>query len=200
MMRLGIFGGTFDPPHIGHLILAAELSHVMTLDAVYWVLTPQPPHKLKKDITPVSLRKEMLQITLDGNEKFHLSSVDLDRPPPHFAADTVQIFRENFPDDKLVYLIGEDSLRDLPNWERPEQFLRAVDTVGVLSRPCVEADLDALDRELPGVGHKVTLVSKPLLQISSTAIRYRAKEGQPYRYFLHPEVYKLIENNALYRD
>lgn len=198
-MKIGIFGGTFDPPHIGHLILTMELSHQLALDRVYWVLTPAPPHKPDQAITPVDLREEMLRSILDGEPTFDLSRVDIDRPPPHYAVDTVHIFRRQFPGDELVYLMGEDSLRDLPDWERPGEFLAAIDHLGVFSRREVEPEVAPLTAALEGLPGKLHLSHGPLIQISSSEIRARVKGGRPYRYFLPPAVYSIVEENHLYR-
>lgn len=198
-MKRGVFGGTFDPPHLGHLILAEELSHELGLDVVHWVLTPQPPHKPDQKITPVKHREKMLQVCLRGIDYFVLSRVDLDRTPPHYAADTGAIFRSRYPEDELVYMIGEDSLRDLPNWIRPQEFLSKIDRLGVLSRPRVETDFEVLEDQLSGVTEKTHLVSGPLLQISSSMIRKRIRSGRPYRFFLLPAVMEIIEEDQLYR-
>src|SRR4030042_4938152 len=102
-MRLGIFGGTFDPPHVGHLILADEARVQLGLERVLWVLTPNPPHKMDQAITPLVDRLDMLRAALGDALHFELSRVDIDRPPPHYAVDTVRLLRRHHPDDTLVY-------------------------------------------------------------------------------------------------
>ena len=96
-MRLGIFGGTFDPPHVGHLILATEAQYQLRLERVLWVLTPCPPHKAGQSISSVDERFELLYASLEGNPDFELSRADLDRPPPHYAVDTVELLRKAYP-------------------------------------------------------------------------------------------------------
>ncbi|MFO8037013.1 MAG: nicotinate-nucleotide adenylyltransferase [Anaerolineales bacterium] len=198
-MKLGLFGGTFDPPHIGHVILAAECCHQLALDEVDWILTPRPPHKPERDITPVKIREKMLHLIVDANPQFDLSRVDIDRPPPHYAADTVEIFRENHPGDDLIYLIGEDSLRDLPSWERPQELIERVDGLGVYARPGVDPDLVEIEDQIAGLSEKLIKIAGPLIQISSSEIRSRIREGKPYRYFIPPLVYSLIEEKHLYK-
>lgn len=198
-MKIGIFGGTFDPPHIGHFILTMDLVDRLDLKRVYWVLTPHPPHKPDREITALDVRLDMLQPLLDDEACYELSRVDMDRPPPHYAADTVKIFRERYPEDELVYLMGEDSLRDLLSWERPEGFISCIDTLAVFSRPGVEPLLGHLADALEGIPEKLHLVDGPLIQISSSDIRHRVQEGRPYRYFLPPAVYARIEEQQLYR-
>lgn len=198
-MNRGVFGGTFDPPHIGHLILAEELCHELDLDVVHWVLTPKPPHKPDHLISEVEHREKMLQVCLQGHDNFVLSRVDLDRTPPHYAADTVAIFRDRYPEDELVYMIGEDSLRDLPEWVRPQEFLSYIDRLGVLSRPRVETNFRLLEAKISGITGKTRLVSEPLMQVSSSMIRDRIRTGRPYRFFLLPAVMEIIEEHHLYR-
>jgi nicotinate-nucleotide adenylyltransferase len=199
-MKLGLFGGTFDPPHIGHFILASECCHQLALDQVQWILTPSPPHKPERDITPVKIRERMLHLILDENPQFVLSRVEMDRPAPYFAADTVEIMRENHPGDGLLYLIGEDSLRDLPLWERPQQLIERVDGLGVYARPGVHPDLGEIKDQIVGLSEKLIEITGPLIQISSSEIRRRIREERPYRYFVPQLVYSFIEEHNLYEN
>ena len=112
-MRIGIFGGTFDPPHVGHLILAAEARDQLDLDCVLWVVTPDPPHKTTRALTPLETRLVMVHAAIDGDERFQISRIEIDRPGPHYSADTVRILAEEYPGSQLYYLMGGDSLRDL---------------------------------------------------------------------------------------
>lgn len=204
-MKLGIFGGTFDPPHSGHLILAMECRWQLGLDRVLWVLTPTPPHKQGQPITPQESRLAMLQACIDHDPYFDLSTVDLDRQPPLYAVDTVQIVKAQNPQAEVGYLIGEDSLYDLPDWHNPAEFARACDFIGVMRRPAAQAgspaplSLPKLFARVPGLEAKLKFVEAPLLEISSSAIRRRATNGQPYRYYLPEAVFHYIERNRLYR-
>ena len=197
-MRLGIFGGTFDPPHIAHLILAAEALSQLKIDRILWVLTPEPPHKLGQKITPLDIRLQLLKSALGDDPAFELSSVDIDRSPPHYAVDTMHLLAEQYPGAELVYLMGGDSLHDLPNWHEPQQFIRSCKFLGVMHRPGDLARLDEVETKLPGISTKVRWIVLPLLQVSSTDIRQRIAEGRPYRYFLPASVYDLIKSNGLY--
>ena len=197
--RIGIFGGTFDPPHVGHLILASEACDQLSLSRLLWVLTPNPPHKLDLMITPQADRLEMVQAAVACNDNFEISRVDIDRPPPHYAVDTVRLLRRANPGAELVYLMGGDSLVDLITWNRPSEFLAACDALGVMRRPGEDVDLTALERELPGLTSKTRFIEAPLLEISSTQIRRRAAEGHTFRYYLHPAVYEIILEKGLYR-
>ncbi len=200
MTRLGIFGGTFDPPHVGHLILAMEAQYHCSLERVLWVLTPHPPHKTGQAITPVSERYELLSASLEGNPVFEISRVDMDRLPPHYAVDTVELLRKACPGDTLVYLMGGDSLRDLPLWHRPQAFVTACDEIGVMLRPGREPDLGELEKQVPGLASRVRFIQAPLLEISSSDLRCRIAAGEPCRYYLVPAAYQLILERGLYRD
>jgi len=199
-MRLGIFGGTFDPPHLGHLILAAEAHAQLGLERVLWVLTPVPPHKTNQPVAPLAERLDLLVAALGDDPAFELSRVDIDRPPPHYAVDTVDLLRAQFPQARLVYLMGGDSLSDLPLWHRPAEFVRACDEIGVMLRPGHAMDLDVLDARLPGLRARARLVRAPLLEISSSDLRRRISLGQPYRYFLAQSVYHLVASRHLYQE
>ncbi|HNB50691.1 MAG TPA: nicotinate-nucleotide adenylyltransferase, partial [Anaerolineales bacterium] len=191
-MRIGIFGGTFDPPHLGHLILAAEAYHQCRLDRLLWVLTPDPPHKPDQKITPLATRLAMVQACIADAPEFELSTVDIDRAPPHYALDTVRLLREQHPNDKLIYLMGSDSLLNLHLWHQPLDFIRACDGIGVTRRTDEYINLPALDARLPGLAGKVQFVVSMILGISSSEIRTRIGSGAPVRYYLHPKVYQLI--------
>jgi nicotinate-nucleotide adenylyltransferase len=196
--RLGIFGGTFDPPHIAHQALAAEAMLQLKLDRVLWVLTPYPPHKLGAVITPLEFRLEMVQAAIDCEPDYELSTVDIDRPPPHYALDTVRILGDEHPDDELVYLMGGDSLRDLPTWHLPQDFVAACHALGVMRRPRARFDLANLERLIPGLSVKLCFFTAPRLSISASDIRRRVRQGLPYRYMIPEGVRRVILEKRLY--
>jgi len=198
-VRIGIFGGTFDPPHIGHLILAAEACDQLALDRVLWVVTPDPPHKFNRRISPVQVRLEMVQAVVGLDGRFEISRIEIDRPGPHYSADTVQLLAQENPGAELFYLMGGDSLHDLATWMRPQQFLNCLTGLGVMRRPNDYINLPDLERELPGIVAKVHFVDAPLIEISSSMIRDRVRRGRHYRYCLSPAVCALIDEKGLYR-
>jgi len=198
-MRIGIFGGTFDPPHMGHLILADEACQWLDLDQILFVLTPYPPHKQGVMITPVEIRWEMLSKALLGAPSFVQSRVDLDRSPPYYAVDTVKVLREQMPTATLVYLMGGDSLHDLPTWHHPKDFVTACDMIGVMCRPDFQVDLPRLESEIPGITGKVNFIKAPLLEISSSNLRWRIANDKPYRFYLPERVWEIIQSKKLYR-
>jgi nicotinate-nucleotide adenylyltransferase len=197
--RLGIFGGTFDPPHIGHLILAAEAKAQLSLDRVLWVLTPHPPHKTNLRITTIEHRLALLQAGIGHDPGFEISRVDIDRPPPHFAVDTMRLLHIQHPSAKLVYLMGSDSLDDLPIWHDPQEFVRQIDELGVMCRPGRELDLGELAVLFPGLSERVRILSAPLLEISSTNLRQKIAAGGAYQYYFPAPVLELIDRLNLYR-
>ena len=197
--RIGLFGGTFDPPHLGHLILASEAQTQLELTRLLWILTPDPPHKQDQTITPTEHRLAMVKLAIQDNPSFELSRVELDRPGPHFTLDTVHIIAGQNPDAEIVPIIGGDSLRDLPTWHEPKELLYACHWVGVMRRPSDAANLEALERELPGITSKVHYVDAPLLEIASRDIRSRIALGESVRYYLPQPVYEYIEEHHLYK-
>jgi nicotinate-nucleotide adenylyltransferase len=198
--RLGIFGGTFDPPHIGHLILAGEAVVQLRLTRLLWVLTPIPPHKLDQSITPLENRLPMLKRIVERDPDFELSRVEVDRPGPHYAAETIRLLAEENPSATLIMLIGGDSLRDLPTWHLAADLVAACHEFGVMRRPGDAIDLAHLESRLPGLQAKVRFVVAPLLDIASSEIRRRIRQGLAFRYYLTPEVYEYILSNGLYAD
>jgi nicotinate-nucleotide adenylyltransferase len=195
----GVFGGTFDPPHLGHLILASESMSQLGLDRLLWVLTPDPPHKPDQPITPLPNRLEMLRLAISDEPRFELCNIELNRPGPHYTAETLRLLKQQDPNRELVFLMGGDSLRDLPEWREPGEIIRLCQALGVMRRPQDSVDLQSLEACLPGLADKVRFVDVPLLQISSSQIRQRVAAHSSFRYYLHPAVYSYILRSGLYR-
>lgn len=197
--RIGVFGGTFDPPHIGHLILAVEACEELHFDHLLWVLTPVPPHKLDQSVTVLEHRLAMVELAISDEPNFELSRIEIDRPGPHYTVDTMRLLGDEYPSADLVLLIGGDSLRELPTWHRPADLVSACHEIGVIRRPDDSIDLSAWERQVPGTQAKVRFVDAPLLDISSRNIRRRIREKLSFRYYLSPPVYEYIQKNKLYR-
>jgi nicotinate-nucleotide adenylyltransferase len=197
---LGLFGGTFDPPHVGHLILAAEADAQLELDRLYWILTADPPHKRGQVISSLEHRLAMVKLAIAHNSRFELSTVEIDRPGPHYALETVEVIAKLNPSADLVYIMGGDSLCDLPTWHRPADFVAALKNVGVLRRPGDSIDLTALEKIIPGLSDKVRYLKAPLLDIAAHEIRQRISDDRPFRYFLPPAVFEYISEHKLYQD
>jgi nicotinate-nucleotide adenylyltransferase len=196
--RLGVFGGTFDPPHSGHLRLAEAARAQLRLDKVLWVVTADPPHKQGQPLSPPADRLALVQAAIAGRPDFELSRVDLDRPGPHWAADTVRLLAEQFPGAHLIYLMGGDSLRDLPTWGRPLELL-AHCTLGVLRRPQDAIDLTALEYALPGVAAKTVFVEAPPSPAASNDIRRRIAAGESVVDLVPAAVAEVIRARRLYQ-
>jgi nicotinate-nucleotide adenylyltransferase len=198
-LNIGVLGGTFDPVHLGHLILAEEASYQLKLNRVLWVLTPDPPHKSGMTILNCDDRRRLLDLAIGGNSTFALSDVDARRPAPHYAVDTVRLLRKEYPSDEIIYLIGSDSLRDLPGWYHPNDFVEACDGLGVMLRPGVNVNYDRLEQHIPGILRKIISLSAPSVDISSSDIRSRIANNQPFRYYLPQRVYKAIRESRFYQ-
>jgi nicotinate-nucleotide adenylyltransferase len=195
---LGIFGGTFDPPHLGHLILASEAQFRLGMDRVLWVLTPRPPHKQTAPITPLRHRFNMLQLAIAKNEKFEISSVEMDRPGPHYTVDTIKILASRRPETGLVYLMGSDRMQSFPNWNGSAEITALCRFLAVQPRPGHLIEPGQLEHVAPDIAAKICLLDGPMLQISSRDIRARRAQGRPLRYLLPASVFEYIVKNRLY--
>lgn len=197
--RLGVFGGTFDPPHLGHLILASEARAALGLTQVLWVLTLIPPHKLDQPISQLADRLAMLKLAIKDEPGFALSAVEIDRPGPHYTLDTLKLLHAQYPGADLILLLGGDSLHDLPTWHQPAELLAACHEIGVMRRPGDAVDLSRLERDIPGIQTRIRFVDAPLLEIASHEIRLRASVGLPFRYYLPFPVFEYISKHKLYQ-
>ncbi|MBV7329056.1 nicotinate-nucleotide adenylyltransferase [Chloroflexi bacterium TSY] len=196
--RVGIFGGTFDPIHVGHLVLAEEARFQLQLDRVYFVPVGDPPHKQQKQVTSVEHRLTMVQLAIEDNEHFFCSRLDADRPGPHYTVDLVRLLKDKWKHQgKLYFLIGLDSLRDLSTWYKPEWLVTNCHLVA-FSRPDVVLDWPTLEAAIPGLRQRVTLLPMPPLAIASHLIRSRIQAGYPIRYQVPRMVEEYIKRRSLY--
>jgi len=197
--RIGVYGGTFDPPHLGHLILAELAADGLALATVLFVPAAEPPHKLASAVRePARHRLEMTARAIAGNPRFALSRVDVDRPGPHYTVDMLRLLHAEYPRAELFFLIGADSLRDLPTWSRPAELI-GLAALGVMRRPGVEVDLSELERQLPGIRQRVEWINAPLIDISARALAAQIAAGQSVRYQIPDAVREYIEEHELYR-
>jgi len=202
MERLGIFGGTFDPPHFGHLILASEAAYQLHLDRVLWVLTPDPPHKNGQIISPIQDRIDLVCAAITRDPCFELSLVDVNRQPPHYSVDTLRILLDQYPSSKyeLVFLIGGDSLANILSWHKPRELVSLIRELGVFPRADADIDLPHLEESIPGVTQKIHWIGAPMIDISASYIRNLVKQSGPYRYYLSSEVASIIQSKKLYQS
>ncbi len=196
-IRAGILGGTFDPVHLGHLILAEEARLRLGLDLVYFVPAGDPPHKHGQISAGVEDRLRMAQLAVAGNPCFAVSRVDADRPGPHYTLDMVRILQRQMPATELYFLVGFDSLQDLPTWHRPAELVAATRLVA-LTRYAVTLDWPALESAIPGIRKRVTLLDMPEVEIASRDLRARVACGESIRYLVPDEVRHYIEARGLY--
>lgn len=195
--RIGVLGGTFDPVHNGHLHIADTLRTALNLDRVLWVPAGRPPHKTDQIVSSDRDRLAMLDLALAGSATDEISTIDIDRSGPSYTADTVEILAGLFPTARLFFLMGEDSLRDLPTWQHPERILRVAD-LAVAGRPGVETDLESLELQVPGVRKRVHVVPTEEVAISSSEIRRRVREDHSIRGLVPANVEKYIRDHGLY--
>ena len=197
MRRLGLLGGTFDPPHYGHLLAAQEAAWQLDLERVLFLPARQNPLKQHEATSPAAQRCEMVSLAIGDNPLFELSRLDLDRPPPSYTVDLLRALQA--PGQELFFLVGADILPELPRWHAPREIVRLARLVA-MNRPGAPAiDLAALEQHLPGVAARVHALHIPGVDISSTDLRARVRHGQPVRYFMPPEVMRYIQTHHLYR-
>ena len=199
-VRIGILGGTFDPIHIGHLILAEEAWFQLRLDCVYLAPAGDPPHKQGRRMAPVEDRLRMAELATADVDYALVSRIDADRPGPHYTSDLVRLLQtQTGADADIYFLMGMDSLRDLPTWHEARWLVDHARLVA-LSRHDVELDWAALERALPGVRSRVTILDMPELEIASHVIKQRVRNGQPIRHMVPRAVEAYIKKHGLYRS
>lgn len=197
MTRLGLLGGTFDPPHYGHLLAASEAIWRLNLERVLFLPARQNPLKRDEPINDPETRCTMVGLAIADNPMFELSRLDLDRPPPSY---TVDVLRElTAPDRELFFLAGGDILPELPRWHQPIELLRLARVVIVTRPGSPPPDLKRLDTYLPGAAARVDVLDIPGVEISSTQLRARIWNEVPIRYLTPLAVEEYIVNNGLYR-
>jgi len=200
MSRIGLLGGTFDPVHFGHLILAETARDTLRLDKVYFIPAADPPHKLGNVIARAEDRIAMLRMAIDDNEAFAISLIDIERKGPDYTADMLEIARKQLlqPGDDLWFLMGLDSVIDFPNWRDPER-IRQLARLAAATRPGYDIDWTPLEKALPGISHEVTLLPMPGVDIASNNIRRRILHGSSIRYLVPECVRQYITEQGLYR-
>jgi nicotinate-nucleotide adenylyltransferase len=192
-MRLGLYGGTFDPIHLGHLILAEACREACGLDRVWFVVAGAPPHK-PGGRTDVAHRLEMVRLAVAGNPAFEVSEIETRRPGPHYSVETLEAVARERPGDELFFLIGADSLVDLPHWREPETILRLAGLV-VANRPGFEPP----PIDVPPDARAIQRVTIPPIGIASHEVRRRLLEGRSIRYQVPRAVEAYIDAHELYR-
>ena len=197
-MRLGIFGGSFNPIHIGHLLIGCAAAEAFQLDRVLLLPCSVSPFKVgATDLAPGPDRLEMVRRSVAGDPLFEASDLDLTRGGVSYTVESVRALHARYPEARLFFIIGGDSLRDLPGWSRPDELIRLV-RLGVMRRPGSAPDLTQLEREIPGIRERVDWIDAPQIEISASALAQRVRAGLSIRYQTPDAVRAYIEEHRLY--
>ena len=199
MARVGLLGGTFNPPHVGHLVCAQEARAQLGLDVVRLVPASIPPHKAVPGDPGVEVRLELCVAAAGSEPGLEVSRIEADRPGPSFTVDTLRRLHDDAPDDELTFIVGGDMAFALPEWREPEEILTLA-RLGVAERAEVRRH-DILERldGLRGVPDRIDFFDMPRLDISSTELRRRVAEGRPIRHLVPDAVAERIASLGLYR-
>jgi nicotinate-nucleotide adenylyltransferase len=213
--RLGILGGTFDPPHLAHLTLARTAYEQLDLDLVLWAPAGQPPHKRRPSPaenahtpipadqyipSPAQHRLAMTRLTIADHPHFAFCQLDLDRPGPHYTADLLALLAQEYgPETSFWFLVGEDSLRDLGKWHQPDRILSAC-RLAVYRRSGPPIEWDTLEGLVPGIRSQIDWLDNAPIDLSSTEIRQRVRSGLPVRHQVVAAVDDYIQQHQLYRS
>ncbi len=204
MAGTGIFGGSFNPVHVGHLILAERARSERSLDEVLFVPAPRPPHKSDRPLIAARHRMRMVELAIEGNPAFTALPLEIEREGPSYTLTTVRQLRQEKGGADLYLVLGGDSLHDIPTWWRAEELVREVDIIA-FDRPgsTVEAALSRLTGvfgEAWAERVRELKVEAPLLDMSATDVRCRVGEGKSVRYLVPDAVHRYIIDNGLYRS
>lgn len=187
-MKLGILGGTFDPPHVGHLIVASDVCDALELDRVLFVPAAVPPHKPERVRATPAQRLEMVRAAVAGDPRFHADDLELRREGASYTVDTLRVLHEREPGAELFFILGVDQLREFPTWREPEEVARLA-TLAAVARA---------GERLPASPFPVVEVPVTRVDVSSTDIRRRAADGRSVRYHVPVAVQEIIEREGFY--
>ncbi|MBA7596054.1 putative nicotinate-nucleotide adenylyltransferase [subsurface metagenome] len=198
-MDIGVLGGTFDPVHTGHLIIAEEARLRLGLSQVLFVPASQPWLKEHNKITPGEHRMEMIRLALAPNTYFRASAVDLGRPGPSYTVDTLADLRRELGEEaNLYFILGIDALAQLPTWREPQRIVELCHLVAARRPEAGDLDLESLERSIPGISRRITILDNPLIDISSSDIRQRVAEGKSIHEMVPEAVELYIKEKGLY--
>jgi nicotinate-nucleotide adenylyltransferase len=201
--RIGIFGGTFDPVHLGHLIMAEQCREAGELNEVWFIPAARPPHKQDRSLTSFAQRVEMLALAIAGMPAFRVNELEKDRAGPSYTADTLAELHRLHPQTDFALLLGSDCLPDLPEWHQPERILELAELL-IYARPSWPALLAESLRESlrlsENTAFRMRWVPGPSVDIASRDLRQRAAEGRSLRFLMPRAVECYIEEKKLYRE
>lgn len=199
-MKIGLFGGTFDPIHLGHLILAERCRADANLDEVWFLPSYKPPHKQGQSITRFEQRVDMIELATAGQSSFRIEPIEKELPPPSYTANTLAELRARHPLNVFHLIVGADCLPDLPGWHQPKRILEQAGLI-VVPRPGVplwSRERLAESLEIPVDGVRMSVVECPLIDIASREIRSRVSQGMTIRYLVPRSVEEYIRERSLY--
>lgn len=192
MIRIGILGGTFDPPHIGHLIVATEVRAALALDRVLFVPAAAPPHKQGQDVAAQDVRLGMLRAALEDEPAFEVSELELERGGASYSVDTLRTLRGAEPDAELFFIIGADQYAEFATWREPEEIASLARLV-VIPRGCTGPE-----DVTPGIDVPHEVVQTTRIAVASSEIRRRVREGEAWKHLVPAAVAEIIEGRGLY--
>ncbi|MBA2227480.1 MAG: nicotinate (nicotinamide) nucleotide adenylyltransferase [Thermogemmata sp.] len=200
-MRIGLFGGTFDPVHMGHLILAEQSRDQGRLDEVWFVPSAHPPHKREQPLTRFEQRCDMLELATAGHPHFRIERIEKELPPPGYTVQTLTHLRQRHPDHEFFLILGADSLADLPGWYQPQQI---VSQAGLLVAPRPGVMLWTAERLAEAIAVnagqvRLHYIACPLIEIASRELRRSVAQGWSIRYLVPRAVEEYIRERGLYR-
>jgi nicotinate-nucleotide adenylyltransferase len=195
--QIGILGGTFDPIHYGHLIIAEAAMDQLGLDRIEFLPANDPPHKPEGSVSPARHRAAMVQTAIDPVDYFELNCIEMERAGPSYTVDSLEQLVRERPQDSFWFIIGGDSLRDLPSWRSPERILELA-SLAVIDRPGAIYDLAGLEGLVPGLRQRIALVEAPLIDLSATLLRRRFAAGGSIRFQTPDSVIAYMTANGLY--
>ncbi len=198
-MKLGVFGGTFDPVHNGHLAIAEEVRTQVALDEVWFVPTGKPWMKAGRLITPWEQRLQMVELAIAGKPHFKVTNLEAFRPGPSYTIDTITELRARFKDAGLFFIMGWDSLQSLPLWKEAARLITLCRLVAVPRPGITPPDLKELEKALPGIKKAVIMLDKPNLDISATQIRAKVARGESITSLVPLKVADFIKQHELYQ-
>jgi len=196
-VRIGILGGTFNPPHLGHLVCAQEAYRELDLDRVMLIPARVPPHKPVDEEPGPAHRLELCRRAVRDDDRFEVSDLELSRDGPSFTVDTLQELSSRAPHNELVLIVGGDIAAGLPRWREPERVLELATLAVAKRRGTARATVDTALAGLAG-GDRARFFAMPRIGISSTMVRRRVRAGQPIRYFVPDAVMEYIQRHGLY--
>jgi len=199
-MRIGVLGGTFDPPHIGHLWLATLAADGLALDRVLFMPAAQPPHKRGRRMSSPTDRMLLTRLAIAGNDAFELCPIEMERPGPSFTVDSIAELQRMHGGARLFLIMAADSLAQIDTWREPDRLLSMVEWA-VGPRPRAELPArEALRERFGTAARRIHLLSGPSLDVSASDIRRRVAAGRAIRYLVPVAVEELIAERKLYRD